>query len=165
MPPIKPKPIQVGNDDYLYLGDALVLPEPDLVFGEAKLQYETLLAASIGQRVDLALHYRTLFQSATKDLEEGVRLRLLHLCFAYKRKSTILRFMDDLDEEMMKWFGGIEEVVRGARRDSLFDGSTTAEKESGPHFVIPTLCLAYASEFVTAFGDYEKTDLEMWLRK
>ncbi|KAF1848471.1 uncharacterized protein K460DRAFT_75210 [Cucurbitaria berberidis CBS 394.84] len=171
------------SDNIPRLSEALADPELELVYREAKLQFESFLCdhTALGERVDLMLHYRNLFEAATHHLGEDYQLMLLHLCFGYKRQRTIVMFLDYLDEKAFTWASTLKTVVKERGRDSLFDelaakekeleqqvsqpqtrGQSVAErditteatpkKQQGPYFVIPTLCLAYPADFCTAFA-------------
>lgn len=124
--------VNTGNDNVTLpkLGDALADPEPMLIYREAKLQYEALIQQRREKEVDLMKHYRTLFEVATKELREDQRFTLLQLCFAYKRRWMVLRFLDDLDEHMFDWVVLLRTVVSERGKDSLFDGKR-AEEEGG----------------------------------
>lgn len=184
------------------LSDALADPDSVLIYREAKLQYDALLQFGKDQDIDLKLFYRNLFESATKELEDYQRFKLLHLCFAYKRRWMVLRFLDDLDEKVFEWVRPLRKVIKERGRDTLFDSASVEggeEEESGhrsrpqaprlsqvhqtsyvtntgtfdserveqeitptttqtptkpkePYFIIPTLSLAYPTQFFTAYA-------------
>lgn len=121
---------------FLPLGVALAQPNPELVYSEAKCQYEALVAARTGtgatkfhatrslQDIHLPLYYRSLFEEATNHIGDRLQWRLLTVCFAYKVKDRVLEYFSLLGSNSgYEWATQLREIVDSRGRDSAFDGS------------------------------------------
>lgn len=135
------------------MGEALAAIEPNIIYGEAKRQYEALLhardaqnstfsalqadgtavrssrihATRAQQRVDLSQFYHNLWESATVALDEWERHRLLTICLAYKTKARVLCFLDLLEEGAFPWIGSFREIIENYARDTVFGFTSNFE--------------------------------------
>ncbi|KAF2195442.1 hypothetical protein K469DRAFT_12421 [Zopfia rhizophila CBS 207.26] len=70
--------------------------------------------------INLSEFYQNLFDNATKELNDGLRYRLLTICFAYKTKENIERFLLLLSGGF-PWVGVFRAIIRGRAYDSAFE--------------------------------------------
>jgi hypothetical protein len=135
-------------DDLMPISKGLAAINPQLIYIEAKRQYEALLHTRKGstdnfaktrasqQPPNLALYYRDMWQNATRHLDYMQQFRLRHVCFAYKTKARVLQFLDLVDDEN-GWKTELRRVVDGCGLDSAFDESES-ESERNAHAPAPT---------------------------
>ncbi|KAF2640065.1 hypothetical protein P280DRAFT_480558 [Massarina eburnea CBS 473.64] len=124
------------------MGEELAIAEPQVIFPEAKRQYEALLQEQVSDNhndtspaIDVSRFYRTHYKVATRDLDEEQKAMLQHVCFAYKTKSRVLEFLDLLEPEICEWAEPLMAFVKEFGRDTNFadeeDGVDTAAAASG----------------------------------
>lgn len=123
----------LGEDDLSRLGEAIAVVNPDVLYYEAKRQFEALQRAQHGhdtpatpvrvtrQQSDLSLYYRSLYENVTTKLNELEKIQLLWICFAYKTKARVLQFLSYLDGDTHPWAGPIARVVIEHGTDSAFE--------------------------------------------
>ncbi|KAJ4303283.1 hypothetical protein N0V90_002176 [Kalmusia sp. IMI 367209] len=170
--------------DLTPLGEALATVDGPLIYHEAKRQYEALLHAQhrnsnpsstilTHQRVDLPTFYRLQFDNATTTLSTSQKVKLLHICFAYKTRERVLAYLDLLEEGDFDWVKPLHLVVQIAGRDTLFESTPSSQNNypaqdvvsSAPstrafsiraqaYFVITTLPIAFPSHYFSAWAWY-----------
>ena len=128
-------------DHILPMGAGLAAVAPQLIYIEAKRQYEALLRMRDSptndstttrvtrQQTDLSLYYRNLWEIATRNLDELQKIRLRHVCFAYKSRKQVLQFLELLDGEF-EWAVELRGCVEECGWDSGFEEDGVRENST-----------------------------------
>lgn len=121
----------MSNPDRLpSFGEAIAQIEPTILY-EAKRQFEllnqpqrnqmgTVSARTSGRQVHLSLYYRNVFEMATEQLSDDLKIKLLHICFAYKTRARVFSYLEMLDPKKHAWVDELKRVVRERGRDTVF---------------------------------------------
>ncbi|ORY13236.1 hypothetical protein BCR34DRAFT_586590 [Clohesyomyces aquaticus] len=140
----------MADTDLPPMGEAFAKVEPQLIYGEAKRQFEALQREALNRpdslppapddlsrptalspassnqhnhgHINLPAYYRALFEQVASafTLDVSERLMLLTLCFAYKTKARVLYFLDLLDSQTFRWLRTFKTIIHNHAVDTLF---------------------------------------------
>ncbi|KAL1597121.1 hypothetical protein SLS60_008703 [Paraconiothyrium brasiliense] len=133
-------------------------------------------------RVDLQRFYQLQFERATTELDTTQTEKLMTICFAYKTRSLVLCYLDCLFDDdgapLTDWVRAVRDVVQRCGRDGMEaaeDVVVEVSQDAGssrsatatatpdaqpaseldlPTFTIPTLPLAYPTQYFSAWAQH-----------